>query len=1059
MLKIRSGPIEEVLNGKAIISTKSIERNNPKATVVDVHEISYTSDSDAAESDKVVLSSPESESTEWDALNTEKLLSSLELGAIDQGKNLVQLAFRNSQTQWVDDPVISQWRDPMHRIHDVLKEAEDLRGLWTSKSPLGQPFSPFTDPLWLEPGVMLAKIGLPWHNNQINMPDEIDTSFPFHFKSFEQLAIREKGARVGDSEAYGYISNYNEANCWCIRSLQEELREKCLNKNARPLLVYDKFEKDIICTAEQFFGLQVYCLDLSENFGKVLEKLKQLTDHFVRPVIFAATLAASNGKSDDLEAICELSKSVPLVLHLDASRNFDYITTLANEDMKILGIRKLKLAVKTLDCPLESGDGAVIISTIVAGGANHTNPTPAVALRPAAIGGKRHKVAYTRASDSALAGSRDAISPLWLALQEIRFGKSGFQQIYQRCSHLRKTLLNSLMRADISVTAPPYSLDVVIDQKYYDKMEMDDLVSLGGTLSEAGDIVLTIQPSVTPHDIDTLISILSKRSTGLSLDIPELGEVTQSQYLSQLYPMPSYVIEELEATVQSWKIATRSAAGYPFHMGSYSALGPVIGCFFNIKIPKPWLESQSTILLSSRMEAFGLQSHQMSSFTAAFTNGSTMGNRLGIHAALRRLPGAFVYYSTESHYSVAKTVRDCDTLTNCWSTILKPRFAEIRCTENGSISIASLVKQALKDQADCHLHGQDYHMILFANVGTTFVGAQDDLKGIFEALTEVGVKISHIHADGALDFGFSNHGVSLGFPGEVNAQGIPLVQGVTLSHHKAMGNMVSGEVLYLSPEFGNKGEPQLPSLNWAVDPRIVFESWLYDRVYSAADANDMLQYCRRNAARLELLLKQIGVRTTRNPDSIIVVAERLPSWIIEEFSLRPQGDWVHFITMPHVSPSTIDLFIGRIICVKAQCLAAFSYVKPLLDFTMMQPVRLTRLHIRDSMAKQIVNRAAKATPLIMEANTAADIPSIANSSIRSAVSVAILNESGELEAALLIEAFRNMSIQVGPLLLTSPRTSESDALIKISRQLSGFMARHLKARLLLSHLSFIPYII
>ncbi|KAJ6260165.1 hypothetical protein Dda_4388 [Drechslerella dactyloides] len=1028
MLNINLEPAAETLNG-----------HNSKAAVVCVREISYKSDSDSSEFGKGALGSPSSELTEWDVFDSGNLPGSPELGAVDQGKNFVQLAFRSSQTQWMDDPVINQWRDPTHRIHDVLQEADDLLISWTSQSPLVQPFSPFTDPLWLEPGAMLAKIGLPWHNNQINMPDEIDTSFPFHFKAFEQLAIKEKGARVGDSDAYGYISNYNEANCWCIRSLQEELREKCLHKNARPLLLYDNFEEDIIYMAEQFFGLQVYHLDLSEDFGKILERLKQITDNCVRPVIFAATLAATSGKSDDLDVICKLSRSIPLLLHLDTSRNFDYITTLTDEDMEALGIRKLKLAVKTVDDPLESSNGTVITSTIVAGGANHTNPTPAVALRPAALGGKRHKVAYTRASDSALAGSRDAISPLWLALQEIRFGKTGYQQIYQRCSQLRKTLLNSLTQAGVSIAAPSYSLDIIIDRKYYDEEEISDLVSLGGTLSNAGDIVLTVQPSVRPHDINTLISILSKGSTSVPLNIHEPEKITQPQHLSQLYPMPSSVIKELEATVHSWKIASRSAAGYPFHMGSYSALGPVIGCFFDVRVPKPWLESQTTRLLNSRMEAFGLQSHQMSSFTAAFTNGSTMGNRLGIHAALKRLPGAFVYYSAESHYSVAKTVRDCDTLVNRWSTSLKPRFAEIQCTENGSISIASLVKQALEDRADCRLNGQDYHMVLFMNMGTTFVGAQDDLKGIFAALSKVGIKISHIHTDGALDFGFGNQGISLGFPGEVNAHGIPLVQGVTLSHHKAMGNMVSGEVLYFTPkiEYKNPEKPQPPALNWAVDPRIVFESWLYDRVYSAADAKNMMQYCRRNAARLEMLLQQIGIRTSRNQDSIIVVLERPSPWIIEEFSLRPQGDWVHFVTMPHVSPSTIDLFIGRIICVKAQCLAAFSYVKPLLESTMMQPVSIIRLHIRDSTAKEIIDRSATAVPLIMGANTGDDISSIANSSIRSAISVAILNKSGELEAALMIESFRDTSIQVGPLLLTSLRASDSDALINVCQQLTG----------------------
>ncbi|KAK6542001.1 hypothetical protein TWF694_007773 [Orbilia ellipsospora] len=963
-------------------------------------------------------------------------------------KDNIEDIFICSRNQWIDDPVISQWRHSSHPVNSIIKEVSALHRSWSDMEQ--QPFSPTSDPLWRETGSMLTRIGLPWFNNQLSMPDEIDTSWPFHFKSYEQRLVREKGSRVGNQNASGYVCTSDEANCYCIRALQQELRVS--HPNFRPLLVYDNFERRILHSVETMFGLQTHHLNLSRSVEYNCSNLKQVTEGGRRPIIFAATLASIKGTFDDLTTICKIveSSSIPTLLHVDASRNFDYITTLPEEKRRQLGVEKIILSIRPSDHSLRLDDSSVIASSIVAGGANHTDPALTVALKPSALGGEQVRVAYIRAFDSTLAGSRDAISALWVALQEIRFGLFGFREIYRHCASMRSLLLRALKERGVIATAPCYSLDVVFHR--CTPKQAYGLKILGGIRisDKLDDVLITVQPSVKPSDIKALVRVFSPLA-----EFPEFQAEDATTIDSiKSFQLPKSIVDELSETVQSWKVATRSAAGYPLNMGPCSALGPVIGRFWDVVIPRNWLRAKEDEFLGTRMQKFGLQTcAQRSRFRCAFTNGSTMGNRLGIHAALARLPEAFIYFSSETHYSVTKTLRDCDSLKN-HGTTRKPRYTEIPCNQDGSISISALKQQALEDQKLCWQQGKPYHLILFANTGTTFLGARDDLKGIYSQLSSANIEISHIHVDGAFDLGYGEFGITLGLPGTANAEGMPSVQGITISHHKVLGTMICGEVYSFMPEKNHNIEKEASLFNWGIDPRIIFESWLYTRVFQSTDIAKLLEYCQNNAARLVSGLRQIGVVTKRNPESTIVVLERPPSWIVEEFCLRPEEDWVHFIALPHISPETIDLFVKKISWIKTQCLVAFSYVNPSLDSLLMRPVKLKILKSQDPLAKYVFKVSAFAVPVRPVANV--NIPKTINSCIRSAMSTAIIDEHGRLEAVLMIESNRDFSIQIGPLLVRSQHIQHEKAMISIAKQLAGFMARNMNVKLNTNALSYEP---
>ncbi|KAI3325097.1 PLP-dependent transferase [Xylariaceae sp. AK1471] len=960
---------------------------------------------------------------ELDSLST-SLTSSVD-------SDVIQKTFEGSKSRWIDDLVISQWRDPEHKIHGVLSEVNDLYHDWRTAELA--PFALCPDPLWLDTGRALTSVGLPWHTNQVNLPDEIDSSWPFHFKKFEAQILREKGARVGDPNPSGYVTSYDEANLYCIRALQQELRERFPTR--RPVLVYDHFDTRLIVSAGKLFGLEVRHMSLSSTMERLRQELLDATSNGTRPLIFAASLYNATAKYDDLSVISELSQAFPLILHVDAFRSFDYITVFPHTGDQRPGSEKLTLAVRDLKQPLRADDKSILASTIVAGGLNHSHHDPAIALKPTLLGEKPTRVAYVRAFDSTLSGSRDAIAPLWLALYEKRLGDHGLRELCQYLVSLRSFVLRILELQYIPAATSPYSPDIVV--RSCTKSQKKWLLRLGGTIIAKEEIILSMNPRFSA------ISFHSLLPTELALPCGNRTNETVPRYKDfvSLYPLPKDILNEIQTTIQSWQVISRSKVGYPLHIGSYSALGPVIGLFWDLNIPKDWIERRSYEILTSRMKAFGLVSPESrKSFKAAFTNGSTMGNRCGIMTALEHFPDAFVYFSAETHYSVIKTLRDCDTLTNRWAGG-KARYSRIRCASNGSILVEALVQQAIADQKRCVDDGVEYHMILLANMGTTFLGARDDLVGIYRDLAAAGIRISYIHVDGALDLGFDTCGIKLGPCGAVDNDGTPLVQGITISHHKALGHIVSGVVLCFSPEW------QLSTSCSSLDPRAVFETWFYSRVYGPSDLALMLSYCRTIASHLEACLSRIGVATKRNSQSIITVLERPPSWIIEEFSLRPEGDWVHFITMPYVSKETVDCFVDQLSCIDKQFSVAFSYIAPLLSNSLERAIELKRVQCCSVLAERVLKLTQSLVSLEDAPYQDIDPAPRVKSRLRGAVSVVAIDKQNEIQVVFLIGSNRDQSIQVGPLFVTDDFSCRKKEIIDISRLLVGLLARHLKAKI------------
>jgi hypothetical protein len=82
-------------------------------------------------------------------------------------------SFLRGQSQWIDEPIISSWRELSFELRTKLEMVDILYQKWSQSRPT--PFDPFFDRFWLEAAAAIKDAGLPWHTNNLNMPEEIDT--------------------------------------------------------------------------------------------------------------------------------------------------------------------------------------------------------------------------------------------------------------------------------------------------------------------------------------------------------------------------------------------------------------------------------------------------------------------------------------------------------------------------------------------------------------------------------------------------------------------------------------------------------------------------------------------------------------------------------------------------------------------------------------------------------------------------------------------------------------------------------------------------------------------
>jgi histidine decarboxylase len=274
------------------------------------------------------------------------------------------------------------------------------------------------------------------------------------------------------------------------------------------------------------------------------------------------------------------------------------------------------------------------------------------------------------------------------------------------------------------------------------------------------------------------------------------------------------------------------------------------------------------------------------------TSGGTEGNTYGVYLAREMLPGGIVYYSEDSHYSVAKILR-----------MVNARSIMIRSSPEGEMDYNDL------DEA-LAIH-RDAPPIIFANIGTTMRGAVDNLDSIKAILRKRAIKRYYIHADAALSgmilpfignpppFDFAAGIDSISISGH-KMPGIPLPCGVVLAKREHV-NRIGRAVEYVGTN-----DTTVAGSRSGIAPLFL---WYLIEQLGEAGFRDIVRNCMETADYAITQFATREIKAWRHKHSLTVVFPRQGEDTLKKWQIATQGGDAHLICMPHVTKQHIDGFL------------------------------------------------------------------------------------------------------------------------------------------------------
>jgi histidine decarboxylase len=282
------------------------------------------------------------------------------------------------------------------------------------------------------------------------------------------------------------------------------------------------------------------------------------------------------------------------------------------------------------------------------------------------------------------------------------------------------------------------------------------------------------------------------------------------------------------------------------------------------------------------------------------TNGGTEGNLYGMYLAREILPNGMVYYSEQTHYSVAKNLH-----------FLGMRHITIRSDSNGEIDYDDL-QETLK------IH-RDVPPIIFANIGTTMTEARDDIKRIGKIMDDLAIRQRYVHSDAALSgayaafleprphYDFADGADSIAVSGH-KFLGAPMPCGVVVAK-KHNVQRIARAIDYI----GNLDTTISGSRN-GITPLML---WYRLEELGPAGIRRRIEHSLGLAEYLVERLRSAGIDAWRNPNAITVVFPRAGEAIRAKWQIATAGPISHAIVLPNVTREQIDAFADDLIAFQA----------------------------------------------------------------------------------------------------------------------------------------------
>ena len=274
------------------------------------------------------------------------------------------------------------------------------------------------------------------------------------------------------------------------------------------------------------------------------------------------------------------------------------------------------------------------------------------------------------------------------------------------------------------------------------------------------------------------------------------------------------------------------------------------------------------------------------------TSGGTEGNMYGMYLARELFPDGIVYFSEDTHYSIAKIL-----------SLIKARNIMVKSQDNGEVDYDDLYEAVRVNR--------DVPAIMVANVGTTMKGAIDDVGRIQDIMDDLAVTRRYIHADAALS------GMILPFVADPQPYGFDAgFDSVAISGHKMIGSPVPCGIALTRREYVARVtraveyvgvlDTTLTGSRSALAPLII---WYALQKQGLDGFKRIVEGCIETAEYAVTRFNDSGIPAWRNRNSVTVVFPRPDAQTVRKWALAPYEDIAHLIAMPNVTRETIDAVV------------------------------------------------------------------------------------------------------------------------------------------------------
>lgn len=266
------------------------------------------------------------------------------------------------------------------------------------------------------------------------------------------------------------------------------------------------------------------------------------------------------------------------------------------------------------------------------------------------------------------------------------------------------------------------------------------------------------------------------------------------------------------------------------------------------------------------------------------THGGTEGNLFSCYLARELFPNATLYHSSHSHYSVYKIAK-----------LLKLNTCMINVLDNGEMDYCDLSNKILANN--------EKNPIIFANIGTTMLGAIDNISIIQQTLAKIGIKREsyYLHADAALS------GMILPFV--ENPEPFCFTDGIDsicVSGHKMIGCPMPCGIVVVKRKYVEKISMAVDyiasndqTVSGSRNGHSVLLLWSAINKFSFSDWQQRIENCITMADYAIRQFHSLNIKAWRNNNSITVVFPCPSKAIWQKHNLAVSGNLAHLIILPH----------------------------------------------------------------------------------------------------------------------------------------------------------------